>query len=59
MKRYTYIAGLVFLTTSVFLGSCNKAVIDRTTQYPALAPSNIDINADTGKPVLITDLNSF
>ncbi len=59
MKRHTYIAGLIVLTTSVFLGSCNKAVIDRTTQYPALTPSNIDINADTWKPVLITDPTVF
>ena len=34
----------VALITIVF-GSCNKAVIDRTTSYSALAPSNIDLNA--------------
>jgi hypothetical protein len=61
MKRFILnnIASLIILIISVFLGSCNKAVIDRTTLYPALAPSNIDLNADTWKPVLITDPSVF
>lgn len=60
MKRYLQnIISLIVLTISVILGSCNKAVIDRTTLYPVLAPSNIDLNADTWKPVLITDPTVF
>ncbi len=59
MKRYRYFIQLVILTGVFFLGSCNKAVIDRTTLYPALAPSNIDLNADTWKPVLITTASAF
>lgn len=43
----------------VFLWSCKKAIVDRTTLYPALAPTNIDANADTWKPVLITDASIF
>ncbi|WP_428331264.1 phosphatase PAP2 family protein [Mucilaginibacter sp.] len=58
-KQLIYILPLLTITASVFLGSCKKAVIDRTTQYPALAPANIDLNADTWKPVLITNPASF
>ena len=58
-RRIFYTTPLIVLTASVFLGSCNKAVIDRTTLYPALAPTNIDLNADTWKPVLITDPTVF
>ena len=58
MKRQLfYIMPLIVLAASVFFGSCNKAVVDRTTLYPALAPANIDLNADTWKPVLITGSN--
>jgi hypothetical protein len=59
MKRLIKITALIVVTASVFLGSCNKTVIDRTTLYPALAPTNIDLNADTWKPVLITDPTVF
>ncbi len=58
-KRILYIMPLMVITASVFLGSCKKTVIDRTTSYPALAPSNIDLNADTWKPVLITNAATF
>ncbi|MDB5016488.1 MAG: PA-phosphatase [Mucilaginibacter sp.] len=58
-KNLYYITGLLGLTVLVFLGSCKKSVIDRTALYPALAPSNIDLNADTWKPVLITDASIF
>ncbi len=58
-KRIFYIMPLIVLAVSVFLGACNKAVVDHTTLYPALTPSNIDLNADTWKPVLITDPTVF
>ena len=45
----------IVLAVSVFFVSCKKTVIDHTASYPALAPSNIDLNADTWKPVLITN----
>ena len=60
MKRQILnVMGLLALTASVFLGSCNKTVVDRTTLYPALAPANIDLNADTWKPVLAKDPSVF
>jgi PAP2 superfamily len=58
-KHIFYIMMLSVLTASIFLGSCKKAVIDHTTSYPALAPTNIDLNADAWKPVLIKDPSVF
>ena len=56
MKRQrSYRMPLIVLAALVFLGSCKKAIIDRTTLYPALNPANIDLNADTWKPVLVTN----
>ncbi|MDO3628641.1 phosphatase PAP2 family protein [Mucilaginibacter sp. BT774] len=39
--------------------SCRKEVISRVNQYPALAPTNLDLNADTWRPVLVTDPTVF
>jgi len=58
-RRIFYLMSLIGLMVSVLIGSCNKAVVDRTTSYPALTPANIDLNADTWKPVLITDPTVF
>ena len=33
----------LIMAFSLLLGSCKKDVVDRTTLYPALAPSNIDL----------------
>jgi len=41
------------------LSSCRKEVISKVDQYPALAPTNLDLNADTWKPVLVTDPTVF
>jgi len=49
----------IVLATSVFFTACKKAVLDRSATYPALAPSNEDLNADTWKPVLISNPASF
>jgi hypothetical protein len=60
MKRFTYYTSLLLiLTATVFLGSCHKEIVDRTTSYPSLSPSNEDMNADTWKPVLVTNPAAF
>jgi PAP2 superfamily len=60
MKRFTLNAMLLLvLTAPVFLGSCNKEVMQPTTYYPALSPKNEDMNADTWKPVLIPNTGAF
>ena len=41
------------------LSSCRKDVISKVNQYPSLAPANLDLNADTWKPVLVTDPTVF
>lgn len=46
------------LLTVLLLNSCKKDIVERNTVYPSLAPSNIDLNADTWKPVL-TATNTF
>ncbi len=45
-------AGLLFW-------SCNKDLTDRTHEFPALQPSNLDLNAGTWKPVLLTAPDEF
>lgn len=42
-----------------FYSSCKKDIVSRTDLYPSLAPTNLDLNADTWKPVLITDPTVF
>lgn len=37
--------------------SCRKDILDRTALYPALKPSNLDLTADTWKPVLVKDFS--
>src|SRR5579863_3032888 len=60
MKRYLQIIGIGMLSTVILLNaSCKKDIIDRTSLYPALAPSNIDLNADSWKTVLVTDPTVF
>jgi len=39
--------------------SCRKEVISQVDKYPSLAPANLDLNADTWKPVLVTDPTLF
>jgi len=58
-RRIIFTMPLMVLAAVVFLGSCNKAVFDRTTVYPSLSPSKLDLNADTWKPVLISNFSAF
>lgn len=55
MKRYI----LYVVVAMLAMTSCKKDIVDRTTQYQALAPANEDLNADTWKPILITDPTVF
>ncbi|HTK20248.1 MAG TPA: phosphatase PAP2 family protein [Mucilaginibacter sp.] len=51
-------AFLIAVIVSSF-SSCKKDIVSRVDQYPSLAPANLDLNADTWKPVLITDPTVF
>jgi hypothetical protein len=55
--HYILLAG--FLGVCFLYTSCKKDIVDRTELYPALAPTNNDLSADTWKPVLITDASIF
>jgi hypothetical protein len=37
---------------ALFASSCKKDINERNQQFPALAPANIDLNADTWTPIL-------
>ena len=47
----------MFIGVAIFSSSCKKDIVDRTKQYPALAPAKLDLNADTWKPVLVKDFS--
>ena len=60
MKRYLQqTVCLIVGAVSLFCASCKKDIVDRTLQYKALAPANLDLNADAWTPVLITDPSVF
>ncbi len=45
---------LLPLMAGIFCWSCRKDINDRTAAYPALAPSNLDLNAGDWKPILLS-----
>ena len=59
MKRIFpfFILAIAALLTTII--ACNKNVDGRTDNISALQPANIDLNAGTWKPVLLTGLPSF
>ncbi|GAA3985956.1 phosphatase PAP2 family protein [Mucilaginibacter dorajii] len=60
MKRpLLYIIPSLFLGVAVLSSSCKKEITDRTSLYPALAPTNLDLTADTWKPVLVKDFSTL
>lgn len=50
---------LLTLMVSIILASCNKNVLAPDMKYVALNPANEDLNADTWKPILVTDPTVF
>ncbi|PSL33309.1 phosphatase PAP2 family protein [Chitinophaga ginsengisoli] len=59
MKRIIFYFVIVFATATMTNIACNKDIEGRTDNIPALAPSNIDLNAGTWKPVLLTSPSEF
>jgi hypothetical protein len=61
MKKYIHniIAIILIMMTTLFYTSCKKDIISRNDLYPSLSPANLDLNADTWNPVLITDPSVF
>jgi len=58
-NKSTIIVPLVLVLAGLFNWSCNKDLTDRTHEFPALQPSNLDLNAGTWKPVLLTAPDEF
>ncbi|MBL7740879.1 MAG: phosphatase PAP2 family protein [Chitinophagaceae bacterium] len=59
MKK-TFVLPIAFLSAAVLLiTGCSKEVVNRTDDIPALNPANIDINAGTWRPVLLTTPTEF
>jgi hypothetical protein len=40
------------LAVCIFATSCKKDIVERNELFPALAPANLDLNADTWTPIL-------
>ena len=60
MKRHLHPIGIALLSVVTLLySSCRKDIVQTNSQYPALAPSNIDLTADSWKTVLVTDPTVF
>ena len=49
-KNILYISAL--LAVALFASSCKKDITERNQEFPALAPANIDLNADAWTPIL-------
>ena len=59
MKKIFILSGLfIAVITVVFIG-CSKDIAGRTDNISALAPANIDLNAGTWQPVLLTGPAEF
>ena len=49
---------ILIAIVSLFV-SCSKDLNEKHLEYPALQPANIDVNAGTWKPVLLTGPTEF
>ncbi|MGZ3756515.1 MAG: phosphatase PAP2 family protein [Mucilaginibacter sp.] len=54
-----HITVVTVMLFAFYVTSCKKTIVDATTLYPALAPTNIDLNAGSWKPVLISSPAAF
>ncbi|MBL7743225.1 MAG: phosphatase PAP2 family protein [Chitinophagaceae bacterium] len=59
MKKIFFSPITFLAAVALLLTGCSKEVENRTDDIPALNPANIDINAGTWKPVLLTAPTEF
>lgn len=59
MKKIFNLLSYAMAALFVFALSCSKGITGRTDDLPALNPANIDINAGTWKPVLLSAPTEF
>ena len=59
-RKITIIVVFALVLSTVVFWSCNKSDLgDRTHAFPALQPANLDLNAGTWNPVLLTSADEF
>lgn len=59
MKKIFFPPIIFLAIATLLMTACSKEVENRTDDIPALNPANIDINAGTWKPVLLTAPTEF
>ncbi|HVF97102.1 MAG TPA: phosphatase PAP2 family protein, partial [Flavisolibacter sp.] len=59
MKKIFLFSSAILAASVVFFVSCSKDITERTDDIAALSPTNIDLNAGTWKPVLLTGPTEF
>jgi len=59
MKKFAYLTILSVAALCLVNTACNKSIIGRTDNLPALVPSNIDLNAGSWKTVLLKRPDTF
>ncbi|MEP7107278.1 MAG: vanadium-dependent haloperoxidase [Ferruginibacter sp.] len=59
MKKILFLSGLFTVAIIIVFIGCSKDIVGRTDNAPALSPSNMDLNAGTWKPVLLTGPSEF
>lgn len=59
MKKLFFFVAVLLAATITIILACNKDVEGRTDNAPALQPANIDLNAGTWKPILLTGPTEF
>ncbi|HEY0612975.1 MAG TPA: vanadium-dependent haloperoxidase [Chitinophaga sp.] len=59
MKKIIFYSFAILATAVTAMIACNKDIEGRTDNAPALAPADLDLNAGTWKPVLLTSPSEF
>ncbi|MDB5206499.1 MAG: phosphatase family protein, partial [Flavisolibacter sp.] len=59
MKKIFIATSYILVSFVLFIVSCSKDITERTEDIAALNPTNIDLNAGTWKPVLLTGPTEF
>jgi len=59
-KLFSFRTVMALVVIAIVIGiSCSKDIVERTENIAALKPTNIDLNAGTWKPVLLTGPTEF
>ena len=59
MKKIIFYSFAILAMAVMVIIACNKDINERTANIDALSPANIDLDAGTWKPVLLTSASEF